>query len=152
MHVSESMSNYITSTKFLAVFLIFLSVISPISLIEDRNSNAQTFSEIIWGICGSSIHCLLFYGAHKKNKVILIIWTALACMELIAPTYYLVSISNLLDEKSKENQNLSSGRKVFDIVLLLANIILQTFTIVIVSKAKKKIEEEESGGIFIRLY
>lgn len=149
---SESMSNYITSAKILAVFLIFLSVISPIFLIENRNSNIKTFSEIIWGICGSLIHCLLFYGVHKKNKIALIIWIALACMELIVPTYFLVSISSFLHENSKDYQNVLSGEKIFDVVLLLANIIIQTLTIVIASKAKKKIEEEESGGIFIRLY
>jgi hypothetical protein len=98
------------------------------------------------------IHCLLFYGAHKKNKVALIVWIVLACLELIIPTYFLVSLLNLIHEKSEKYWNATNGTKIFDVILLLADILLQILTIVIVIKAKKKIDEEEKGGIFIRLY
>ena len=47
---------------------------------------------------------------------------------------------------------ISNVQKIFDMILLLANIFTQMFTIAIATKAKKKIEEEEQGGIFIRLY
>ena len=62
-----------------------------------------------------------------------------------------MSISSLLHEKSKDYQNVSSGRNIFDVMLLLANIIMQTFTIVITSKATLKNIKEERGGILTQL-
>jgi hypothetical protein len=146
------MSSYITSTKILAAFLISLTIIISISLIENGNHSTNKIIEIVWGISGSLIHCLLFYGAHKKIKVALIVWIVLACLELIIPTYFLVSLLNLIHEKSEKYWNATNGTKIFDVILLLADILLQISTIVIVTKAKKKIDEEERGGIFIRLY
>ncbi len=84
------MSNYITSTKILAVFLIILSIITSISLAVNGNPKTKKPGEIIWGLIGTLIHCLLFYGAHKKNKVVITSWIVLACVELIIPIYFLV--------------------------------------------------------------
>ena len=46
---------------------------------------------------------------------------------------------------------MSSGRNILDVMLLLANVIIQTFTIVITSKATLKNIKEERGGILIQL-
>ena len=46
---------------------------------------------------------------------------------------------------------MSSGRNILDVMLLLANVIIQTFTIVITSKATLKNIKEERGGILTQL-
>ena len=141
------MSNFITTTKVLAIFLILLSIISSVFLTLNGNPKRTTKScEIVWGIFGTLIHCLLFYGAQKKSKIALTLWIFIAGLELIVPIYIL--ISSEIENEGK----ISNGQKIFDMILLLANIFIQIFTIAIATKAKKKIEEEEQGGIFIRLY
>ena len=146
------MSNLITTTKVLAIFLILLSIISSVFLTLNGNPKRTTKScEIVWGIIGTLIHCLLFYGAQKKSKIAFTIWIFIACLELIVPIYILIS-SEIENETFINEDKISNGLKIFDIILLLANIFTQIFTIAIATKAKKKIEEEEQGGIFIRLY
>ena len=149
------MSNYITTTKVLAVFLILLSIISSVFLTLNGNPKRTTKScEIVWGIIGTLIHCLLFYGAQKKSKIAFTIWIFIAGLELIVPIYILIltGIFMFENETFKNEDKISNGLKIFDVILLLANIFTQMFTIAIATKAKKKIEEEEQGGIFIRLY
>ena len=146
------MSNFITTTKVLAIFLILLSIISSVFLTLNGNPKRTTKScEIVWGIIGTLIHCLLFYGAQKKSKIAFTIWIFIACLELIVPIYILIS-SEIENETFINEDKISNGQKIFDMILLLANIFIQIFTIAIATKAKKKIEEEEQGGIFIRLY
>ena len=146
------MSNYITTTKVLAIFLILLSIISSVFLTLNGNPKRTTKScEIVWGIFGTLIHCLLFYGAQKKSKIALTLWIFIAGLELIVPIYILIS-SEIENETFINEDKISNGQKIFDMILLLANIFIQIFTIAIATKAKKKIEEEEQGGIFIRLY
>ena len=146
------MSNYITTTKVLAIFLILLSIISSVFLTLNGNPKRTTKScEIVWGIIGTLIHCLLFYGAQKKSKIVFTIWIFIAGLELIVPIYILIS-SEIENETFINEDKISNGQKIFDMILLLANIFIQIFTIAIATKAKKKIEEEEQGGIFIRLY
>ena len=149
------MSNYITTTKVLAIFLILLSIISSVFLTLNGNPKRTTKScEIVWGIIGTLIHCLLFYGAQKKSKIAFTIWIFLAGLELIVPIYLLILEGSFLFENEifvKEDK-VSNGLKIFDIILLIADIFTQIFTIAFATKAKKKIEEEEQGGIFIRLY
>ena len=148
------MSNFITTTKVLAIFLILLSIISSVFLTLNGNPNRTTKScEIVWGIIGTLIHCLLFYGAQKKSKIAFTIWIFIACLELIVPIYILIlSGIFMFENETFINEDKTNGLKIFDIILLLANIFTQIFTIAIATKAKKKIEEEEQGGIFIRLY
>ena len=149
------MSNYITTTKVLAIFLILLSIISSVFLTLNGNPKRTTKScEIVWGIIGTLIHCLLFYGAQKKSKIAFTIWIFLAGLELIVPIYLLILEGSFLFENEifiKEDK-VPNGLKIFDIILLIADIFTQIFTIAFATKAKKKIEEEEQGGIFIRLY
>ena len=146
------MSNFITTTKVLAIFLILLSIISSVFLTLNGNPKRTTKScEIVWGIIGTLIHCLLFYGAQKKSKIVFTIWIFIAGLELIVPIYILIS-SEIENETFINEDKISNGQKIFDMILLLANIFIQIFTIAIATKAKKKIEEEEQGGIFIRLY
>ena len=146
------MSNFITTTKVLAIFLILLSIISSVFLTLKGSPKRTTKScEIVWGIIGTLIHCLLFYGAQKKSKIALTLWIFIAGLELIVPIYILIS-SEIENETFINEDKISNGQKIFDMILLLANIFIQIFTIAIATKAKKKIEEEEQGGIFIRLY
>ena len=58
---------------------------------------------------------------------------------------------NIKFQKSEKYQKVSSIGKIFDVVLLLVNTIIQTFTIVIASKAKNEIKVE-GFQIFISLY
>ena len=171
------MSNYVTTTKFLAICLIVLRFISSISLIANGNSRSTKLGEISWGIIGALIHGLLLYGAHKKNKTVLTVWIVIASLELVVPIYFLVLIGNYLQMKSKKknyqsvslkfvfrihidlfilaamtHEDISIGMKIFDTILLLADVFFHILAIVITAKAKKKIDEEENGGSFVRLY
>jgi uncharacterized membrane protein len=149
------MSNYITTTKVLAIFLILLSIISSVFLTLNGSSKRTTTScEIVWGIIGTLIHCLLFYSAQKKSRIAFTIWIFIAGLELIVTIYILILLSIFMFENETfiNEDKISNGQKIFDMILLVANIFTRIFTIAIATKAKKKIEEEEQGGIFIRLY
>merc|ERR1712110_286336 len=145
-------SSNVKAAKVWGIIFLILNILTCFG----TNEKYGNLPNIIQGVAGALISCLLIFGAIKRSSTAILVWMILSVIEIIGYTIYGIllvmelasdrvhaEIEKLTEETGIDKETLKQWTVIVLVVSYIIYIFFTIWILIIAKRARKEIKEDQ---------